>query len=101
VYNGLWFSPLKKAFDAFIEETQRSVSGTVKVRLYKGNVTIAGRTSPHSLYHAKLATYTEEDQFDHHASEGFIKIFGLPLKTFHQVHQNGNGSNGTKRNATT
>ncbi len=86
VYNGLWFSPLKKALDAFIDETQSVVSGTVKVKLFKGNVCIAGRESKHSLYNAKLATYTEEDQFDHTSSEGFIKIFGLPLKTYHQVH---------------
>ena len=86
VYNGLWFSPLKKALDAFIDETQSVVSGTVKVKLFKGSTTIAGRESRYSLYNAKLATYTEEDQFDHSSSEGFIKIFGLPLKTFHQVH---------------
>ncbi len=61
----------------------------MKVKLFKGTVTVAGRTSPHSLYNAKLATYTEEDQFDHTASEGFIKIFGLSLKTFYQVHGNG------------
>ena len=91
VYNGLWFSPLKNALDAFVNETQRSVSGKVKVKLYKGSITIAGRTSPHSLYNAKLATYTHEDQFDHHASEGFIKIFGLPMKTFHQVQHGANG----------
>jgi argininosuccinate synthase len=89
VYNGLWYSPLRKALDAFVNETQQPVSGTVKVKLFKGTVTVAGRTSPHSLYNAKLATYTEEDQFDHTASEGFIKIFGLSLKTFHQVHGNG------------
>jgi len=89
VYNGLWFSPLRSALDAFVNETQRTVSGTVKVKLFKGTVAIAGRTSPHSLYNAKLATYTNEDQFDHKASEGFIKIFGLPLKTFHQVQTSG------------
>jgi argininosuccinate synthase len=63
----------------------------VKVKLFKGSVAVAGRSSTHSLYNAKLATYTEEDQFDHKASEGFIRIFGLPLKTFHQVQNNGNG----------
>ena len=91
IYNGLWYSPLKKALDAFITETQRTVTGIVKVRLYKGNLAIAGRSSPYSLYNARLATYTNEDQFDHHASEGFIKIFGLPLKTFHQVQYRTNG----------
>ncbi len=93
VYNGMWFSPLRKALDAFVDETQRTVTGTVKVKLYKGTVAIAGRSSKHSLYNAKLATYTKEDQFDHKASEGFIKIFGLPVKTFSQVEQRA-GSNG-------
>ncbi len=92
VYNGLWFSPLKSALDAFVNETQQTVTGTVKVKLYKGNISIAGRTSPYSLYNAKLATYTNEDQFDHKASEGFIKIFGLPLKTYHQVQAQAAGS---------
>ncbi len=92
VYNGLWFTPLKKALDAFVDESQKTVSGSVKVKLYKGTVSIAGRTSPHSLYNAKLATYTKEDTFDHKASEGFIKIFGLPVKTFHQVEQSFNGN---------
>jgi argininosuccinate synthase len=96
VYNGLWFSPLKKALDAFVNETQRHVTGTVRVKLHKGRTIIAGRTSIHSLYNTKLATYTNEDTFDHKASEGFIKIFGLPLKTYYQVQSNGNG-NGRKR----
>ncbi|MBI4548244.1 MAG: argininosuccinate synthase [Ignavibacteriae bacterium] len=89
VYNGLWYSPLKNALDAFVEETQRTVTGTVKMKLYKGAMTVVARTSPYSLYSAKLATYREEDQFDHKASSGFIKIFGLPLKTFRQVQKNG------------
>ena len=85
VYNGLWYSPLRKALDAFVQETQRTVSGLVRVKLYKGTTIIAGRKSVFSLYNAQLATYTEEDTFDHKASEGFIKIFGLPTKTYHQV----------------
>jgi argininosuccinate synthase len=93
VYNGLWFSPLRQALDAFVNETQKRVSGTVKVKLYKGTVTIAGRSSAYSLYNAKLATYTKEDQFDHKASEGFIKVFGLPVKTYYQVKAT-NGKNG-------
>ncbi len=91
IYNGLWYSPLKDALDAFITESQRTVTGVVIVQLYKGNVTVVGRNSPYSLYNAKLATYTAEDQFDHRASEGFIKIFGLPLKTYHQVQLQSNG----------
>jgi argininosuccinate synthase len=89
IYNGLWFTPLRMALDAFINETQKTVNGLVNVKLYKGNLEIAGRTSPNSLYDMKLATYTEEDQFDHKASEGFIKIFSLPMKTFYRVNRNG------------
>lgn len=89
IYNGLWFTPLKTALDAFVNESQKTVSGLVKVKLYKGNVEIAGRTSPYSLYDTKLATYTEEDTFDHKASEGFIKIYGLPAKTWARVNKNG------------
>jgi argininosuccinate synthase len=91
VYNGLWFSPLRNALDAFIDETQKTVSGIVKLKLYKGTVAIAGRMSQYSLYNAQLATYTSEDRFDHRASEGFIKIFGLPLKTYYQVQHRNNG----------
>jgi len=91
IYNGLWYSPLKQALDAFVDEVQKDVTGTVKVKLFKGSTVIAGRSSKHSLYNAKLATYTKEDQFDHRASEGFIKIYGLPLKTYHHVR---NGTNG-------
>lgn len=86
IYNGLWFSPLRFALDAFVQETQKVVNGLVKLKLYKGNIEIAGRTSPNSLYDMKLATYTNEDQFNHKASEGFISIFSLPLKTYYQVN---------------
>ncbi len=91
VYNGLWFTPLRQALDAFVNETQRHVNGLVRLKLYKGNVIITGRQSVHSLYNAKLATYTEEDTFDHKASEGFIAIYGLPVKTYHQVEQQAAG----------
>ncbi len=91
VYNGLWFSPLRNALDAFVNETQKTVTGIVKVKLFKGNIGVAGRSSPYSLYNAKLATYTEDDTFDHKASVGFIKIFGLPVKTYHQVQGEGKG----------
>ncbi len=89
VYNGLWFTPLREAMDAFFNETQKPVNGMVKVKLYKGNVDVAGRSSPNSLYDTKLATYTQEDTFDHQASEGYIKIFSLPMKTFYQINLNG------------
>lgn len=87
IYNGLWFSPLREALSAFVEKTQERVTGLVKVKLYKGTIRVTGRTSPYSLYDPALATYTAEDQFDHKASEGFIKIYGLPLKTYNRVTQ--------------
>jgi len=87
IYNGLWFSPLREALSAFVDKTQERVTGLVKVKLYKGTLRVTGRTSPYSLYDPALATYTAEDQFDHKASEGFIKIYGLPLKTYNRVTQ--------------
>jgi argininosuccinate synthase len=97
VYNGLWFTPLRRALDAFVDESQKTVTGSVKVKLFKGSTAIAGRSSPYSLYNAKLATYTAEDTFDHKASAGFIKIYGLPVRTYHQVH-NSHGGNGLAAN---
>jgi argininosuccinate synthase len=94
VYDGLWFTPLRSALDAFVDETQKTVSGSVRVKLYRGNMAVAGRTSPHSLYNAKLATYTAEDTFDHSASEGFIRIFGLPARTYAQVNAHPKPTNG-------
>jgi argininosuccinate synthase len=87
IYNGLWFTPMRMAMDAFVDSTQKVVNGLVKVKLYKGNVEISGRTSPNSLYDKKLATYTNEDTFDHKASVGFIQIYGLPVKTFARVNK--------------
>ncbi len=80
VYSGLWFTPLKAALDAFVEKTQRRVSGTVRLKLFKGSCRVVGRVSPHSLYRERLATYSAKDQFDQRASEGFIKLFGLPYE---------------------
>ncbi|MGE5587091.1 MAG: argininosuccinate synthase [Clostridia bacterium] len=77
-YFGLWFSPLREALDAFIDKTQETVTGVVRLRLFKGSVAVAGRKSPHSLYDHSLATYDKHDAFNHAASEGFIQIFGLP-----------------------
>jgi argininosuccinate synthase len=84
IYNGLWYSPLKAALDAFIQKTQERVSGTVRVKLLKGNATIVGRRSENSLYTPDLATYGAEDQFDHKAAEGFIYIWGLPTRIWAQ-----------------
>ncbi|WP_124728402.1 argininosuccinate synthase [Staphylospora marina] len=86
VYDGLWFSPLKKALDAFIDQTQKPVTGDVRVKLFKGSVTVTGRTSPYSLYDEKLATYTADDEFDHQAAVGFIKLWGLPTNIYANVH---------------
>lgn len=80
VYYGLWFHPLRKALDALITETQRNVTGVVKVKLHKGSCVLVGRRSSYSLYDHSLATYDKEDAFDHQASIGFIKIWGMPLK---------------------
>ena len=87
IYNGTWFSPMRHALDAFVNETQKPVTGMVRVKLYKGSMSLLGRTSPYSLYNEELATYTEADTFDHKAAEGFIKIYGLGLKTFHEVNK--------------
>lgn len=86
-YEGYWFSPLKDALDAFVNETQQYVNGTVKVRLYKGMAVVRGMKSPKSVYSETLATYSENDSFDHSAAVGFIKIWGLPIKTWRQVHE--------------
>lgn len=80
IYYGLWDSPLKEAFDGFIEKTQKHVTGTVRVKLYKGNCIVTGRKSPYSLYDKKLATYEEGDTFSHQSAKGFIQLWGLPLK---------------------
>ena len=84
VYKGLWFSPLKEALDAFIEKTQERVSGTVRVKLFKGNAIIVGRQSDNSIYAPDLATYGADDGFDHKAAEGFIYIWGLPTRVWSQ-----------------
>lgn len=87
VYEGLWYSPLKNALDAFIDETQKVVSGTIRVKLHKGNHTVVGRKSVHSLYNEELATYAKGDAFDHNAAVGFIKLWGLPTKVYSEVNQ--------------
>lgn len=80
VYEGKWFTPLREAVQAFVESTQQYVTGEVKFKLYKGNIIKAGTTSPYSLYNESLASFTTGDLYDHHDAEGFINLFGLPLK---------------------
>lgn len=86
IYNGLWFSPLRTALLAFLKDTQKNVTGTVRVKLFKGHAIVEGRKSEFSLYDKNLATYTKEDQFDHNAAAGFIGLYGLPTKVFSQVN---------------
>jgi argininosuccinate synthase len=81
VYNGLWFAPTREAIDAFVANVQRRVTGTVRLKLYKGDCRVVGRKSPYALYDHDLATYDAGDKFDHSAAEGFIKIWGLPVET--------------------
>ena len=80
VYEGKWFTPLREAIQAFMESTQQYVTGEVKFRLYKGNIIKAGTTSPYSMYSETLASFTTGDLYNHHDAEGFINLFGLPLK---------------------
>ena len=80
VYDGLWYTPLKEALDAFIDKTQETCSGVVRMKLYKGNCTIAGMTSPYSLYNEEFVTFGEDEVYNQADAEGFINLFGLPLK---------------------
>ncbi len=82
IYNGLWWGPLKSALDAFMDEANSYVSGEVRVQLFKGHATVVGRRSDVALYSYEMATYDEDDQFDQTLAEGFVKLWGLPLKTW-------------------
>ena len=80
VYDGQWFTPLREALDAFVDKTQETVTGDVKLKIYKGNILNAGIASPHSLYSEEIATFGEDDCYDQTDSQGFINLFGLPIK---------------------
>jgi argininosuccinate synthase len=80
VYNGQWFTPLREALDAFVCETQKTVTGTARLKLYKGSVMLVGRKSPHSLYREDYATFGQDDVYNQQDAEGFIRLFGLPMK---------------------
>jgi argininosuccinate synthase len=81
VYDGMWFAPLREALDAFVDSTQQTVTGTVRMKLYKGNIMSAGAKSPYSLYNEKIVTFGDsEELYNHGDAEGFINLFGLPLK---------------------
>jgi len=85
IYNGLWFTAHRTDLDAYVQSTQRFVTGDVKVRLHKGTCTVIGRRAPKALYRYGLATYDRQDEFDHASAEGFIKIYGLPVRTQNQA----------------
>jgi len=81
VYFGFWFTPLREALDAFVESTQKNVTGTVTLSLYKGNVSVVSRQSEHSLYRTDLSSFTMGDSYDQKDAEGFIRILGLPSRS--------------------
>ena len=85
VYNGLWFTHHRQDLDAYVRNTQRYVTGDIRVRLHRGTCMVVGRRAPQALYQYHLATYDRSDQFDHAAAEGFISIYGLPVRTQNQV----------------
>ena len=80
VYYGQWYTPLRQALTAFVDTTQQTVTGEVKLKLYKGNIINAGMTSPYSLYSEEIATFGEDNVYDQTDSQGFINLFGLPIK---------------------
>lgn len=87
VYDGMWFAPLREALAAFVDETQKTVTGTVKLKLYKGNIISAGSKSPHSLYSQEFVTFEHDDVYNQADATGFINLFGLPLKVRALVNQ--------------
>ena len=87
VYNGQWYTPLREALSAFVTETQKTVTGDVKLKLYKGNIINAGVTSPYTLYDEEVATFDEDDVYDQKDSAGFINLFGLPIKVRAKLEQ--------------
>ncbi|MFT8389763.1 MAG: argininosuccinate synthase [Sporolactobacillus sp.] len=87
IYDGLWYSPLREALTAFVDQTQQVVTGKVRVKLFKGTHFVVGRAADKSLYNEELATYSKGDAFDHNAAVGFIKLWGLPTKVNAQVHK--------------
>jgi argininosuccinate synthase len=79
IYGGLWFTPLRESLSAFVDATQRTVTGTVRLKLYKGGVSSAGVSSPYSLYNASIASFATGELYDHADAKGFIRLYGLPV----------------------
>lgn len=91
VYNGMWYSKLRECLDGFVQVTQETVTGTVRLKLYKGNIIVAGRKSPYSLYREDYASFGEEDVYNQQDAHGFIQLFGLPLKVAAMLEMEGGG----------
>jgi argininosuccinate synthase len=89
VYNGLWFTAHRHDLDAYVRSTQLYVTGDIRLQLHKGNCAVVGRSAPHALYQHHLATYDRQDRFDHSAAQGFITIYGLPVRTQNQAQLRG------------
>jgi argininosuccinate synthase len=79
IYGGFWFTPLREALSAFVDVTQQTVTGRVRLKLYKGSISAAGASSPHSLYNANIASFTTGDLYNHADAGGFIRLYGLPI----------------------
>ncbi len=92
VYNGMWYSKLREALDGFVNITQAMVTGTVRLKLYKGNIIVAGRKSPYSLYREDFASFGEEDVYNQRDAHGFIQLFGLPIKVEAMLQTEGSGT---------
>ncbi len=90
VYNGQWYTPLREAMSAFVTETQKTVTGDVRLKLYKGNIINAGVTSPYTLYDEEVATFDADEVYDQKDSAGFINLFGLPIKVRAKLEQKRN-----------
>ena len=97
VYNGMWYSKLREALDGFVTVTQATVTGTVRLKLYKGNVIVAGRKSPYSLYREDYASFGEEDVYNQQDAQGFIQLFGLPIKVEAMLEAEGGASTEYRR----
>jgi argininosuccinate synthase len=97
IYNGAWYTPLRESLDAFVEKTQERVTGTVRLKLYKGNCTVLGRKSPYSLYREDYATFGQDDVYNQKDAEGFINLFGLPVKVKAMIEIDGTGKSEYRR----
>lgn len=91
VYNGQWYSPLREALDAFVQQTEQNITGRVRLKLYKGNVILAGRESANSLYREDYVTFDADDVYNQADAEGFIRLFGLPMKVAAMLKIEGKG----------